>query len=621
MQVTCPKLKQQLHQLPSQPGVYLFKAADNSTLYIGKAKILKNRVRSYFTNAAGHAARIEDMLSKVKTLEWLITLNETDALLLENKLIKFHKPKYNVRLKDHKTYPYLKLTRKELFPQLSFTRKVTADGAWYFGPYASAMDARALLRVILKHFPLRKKKLKLDGSKIYKPCINYQIGLCLAPCANKVSAATYLQLVVKVRQLLAGNYQELLIKLKTALAKYSTNLEFEQSNKVKNQVLVVKQLLDQQKVVSTEKIDQDVFCIIRQQGFAAVQALFVRAGVLLSSDFIFFAKGEQYQDADLLRSVCTKLYLEAHPVYPKEVLLPVEWEGAGFLNQYLQQKRKVRLKFCVPQRGAKYKLIQMAYKNGLEHLATRLQNQAVDAMVLQTTQAKLGLKKLPNLVECFDISNTAGTNAVGAMVSCYQNRMQKQQYRRYKIQPQHAGDDIKSMVEVLTRRYKRVLDQGLDFPDLILIDGGQGQLNCAKQVLKTLNAPECDLLAIAKGRSFKNSQHLTQEMDIEYVLKPGKPPILLKKNSAALHFLQRIRNEVHRFAVTFHRQQRAKRVQSSWLERVPNIGAQKRKALLLHFKSLQKIRTASIRELNAVPSISTQDAENLHQFLRSETAQ
>ncbi|MDT8446570.1 MAG: excinuclease ABC subunit UvrC [bacterium] len=604
-------LSEKLALLPSEPGVYRFLNDRGKIIYVGKAKSLKNRVKSYFAATAAHDPRVSHWVGKVADLAWIVTHNEVEALILEDHLIKTHRPKYNIELKDDKSYPYFQLTIKERFPRLYLVRNPKKDGSLYFGPYVSVKTARAAMSTIRRYFPLRQSKFDLEGTKTYRPCLNKQMGRCLGPCDGEVTPEDYGQLVEKVVWLLKGHHEELLGRLEAEMKAKSEAMRFEEAALVRDQLKAVRNTFTKQRVLSKDRTDRDVLALVRQGGFAGVQLLFLRGGVLLSDDFIFFKEGEQYSDQELLRSAMARLYFAGDKPLPKEILLPMVNDDMEILEEYFVQRRQTKVHLLTPQRGDKKSLMEMAQRNGEDNLKLRMMGAKAEELILEEAQKVLHLARRPNRVECFDISNTMGKNSVASCVVFEENKPYKQDYRIFKIKTVEGPNDFASMEEVLKRRYKRLSEEDAAWPDLIIIDGGKGQLSAAMSILSDLGLDQRDteVIGLAKGRSEKRQGVEKFEEDYEYVVKPNrKNPVHLRKNSSTLFFLQRIRDEAHRFAITHHRKLRAKAATKSGLEEIPGIGPTKRKALLKHFGSLGAIKAAMPEDLAATPGLSDKDA-------------
>jgi excinuclease ABC subunit C len=610
-------VEEKLKSLPDQPGIYRFYSDKEKIIYIGKAKNLKNRVRSYFLESNRKEWRIRFLLPQIVDVDWIVTHTEAEALILEDRLIKMHHPRYNVQLKDDKSYPYFKLSVNELYPRLTLVRELEKDGSLYFGPYVSAGKARAASRIIKKHFPLRQSSMTLDGSKTYRPCLNYQMKRCFAPCAAKISPKAYNRIVQHVHQLLKGNYDELISALRDEMKKKSEALEFEEAARIRDQIDAVQSTLQKQQMVSKQNVDRDVFALVRSGGFAGIQVLFVRNGILLSDDFVFVNQAEAYDDQEMMRSMLSKFYVSGGKEIPGEIILSMEYGDATMLEDYCSSSRKRSVKVIYPRKGEKKALVEMALKNGQQNLAIEMNAAHADELVLDEVQRKLKLKNKPFRVECFDISNIAGTNTVASLVVWEGNKPLKSAYRKYRIKTVEGANDYAAMEEVLTRRYRRKEEQGQNLPDLILIDGGKGQISIATRILteQGVNLDSIDLIGLAKGRSDKKEGVDKGEDDYEYVVKPRRKNVInLKQNSSTLHFLQNIRDEAHRFAISYYRSLHGKKTTRSELQNIPGIGPQKRKILLKAFSSLKNIRAADIETLENVKGLSSRDAEAVFRF-------
>ncbi len=610
-------VEEKLKILPDQPGIYRFFSKAGKIIYIGKAKNLKNRVRSYFLESNRLDFRIMFLVPQIEDVEWIVTHTEAEALILEDQLIKTHHPKFNIQLKDDKTYPYFKLSVNELYPRLTLVRELKKDGSLYFGPYVAAGKARETSRVIKRYFPLRQSSMALDGKKTYRPCLNYQMKRCLAPCAGLISPEEYGKMVQHVLQLLRGNYNELISSLTTDMEEKSGNLQFEDAASIRDQIKAVKSTLQKQQIVSKQKIDRDIFAIVRSGGFAGVQVLFVRNGILLSDDFIFIQQAELYDDTEILRSILSRFYVSGGKVIPREIILPFEYGDATMLEAYCANRRDSKSRVLFPKKGEKKVLLEMAKKNGGHNIAVEMKSLQADELVLKEVKQYLKLRNLPDRVECFDISNISGVNTVASMVVWEGNRAKKADYRKFKIKTVEGINDYASMEEVLQRHYKRVKDTNLKLPDLILIDGGKGQLAIAERILteQGLDLNSVDLIGLAKGRTEKKAGLERVEEDYEYVVKPRrKNEIRLKKNSSTLYFLQRIRDEAHRFAISYYRKLHGKKTIESQLDLIPGIGPTKRKILLNSYTSLKEIKMADLDTLESIKGISKKDATAINQF-------
>ena len=621
-----PSLEERLESLPDTPGVYLHRDSQGRVLYVGKAKHLRNRVRSYFQHGAAHDVRIQTMVKQVRDVSVFETGTEAEALILENNLIKKHQPRYNVNLKDDKSYPFFKLTVNEMYPRLFLVREKLERDAEYFGPYASVKDARETLSTIRRHFKLRTSKMKLDGTRTYKPCLNFQLRKCLAPCRGTVAVEDYRANVNKVRLFLLGRDRELIARMTAELNAAAEAQRFEEAAQLRDAIRAVQRTLEKQQVMTPDpQADQDVFGLYRESHFAGVQVLFIRNGRLMGTDFFMLDRTEGMADGELLKGVLAQLYTRPSALLPREVLIPAPVDDQALLEGLMSEQRGTRVQLLVPQRGDKRRMMGMAEANAKRLLGERMQQHVDDGAVLGEVQQQLGLRRLPERVEAFDISNMQGSHTVASMVVWERNRAAKQDYRKFRIRAADGPDDFRSMHEVLTRRYRRVLTGEQPLPDLILIDGGKGQVNIAAHVLGSLGIgpQDVDLIGLAKGRSERRRGVARGgEEDYEYVVKPSqKNELRLRKNSATLHFLQRIRDESHRFAITFHRSLRKRETLRSDLEALPGIGRKRAQALLRHFGSMKAVRGASLAELQAAPGVSAGLAQRIHDGLRGDQPQ
>ena len=608
-----------LDGLPDDPGVYLHKDDAGRVLYVGKAKSLRSRVRSYFQPSANHTVRISAMVRQVRDIQIVQTQSEAEALILEANLIKKHKPRYNINLKDDKSYPFFKLTVNEPYPRLYLTREKFERGAEYFGPYASVKAARETLNVIRRHFRLRTSKMKLDGTRTYRPCINHQLHKCLAPCQGNVPQADYTALVDEVRMFFQGRYKELMGRLEQEMAELATAQRYEEAARRRDAITAIQRTMEKQQVLSPDpSADQDVFAIHRESHYAGIEMLFIRNGRLIGTDFMLFERTEGMTDEEILGAWLNRLYTRPAALFPKEILLPLEVEDMALLERFLSGEKGQRVYLLAPQRGDKRKLVEFAANNARRNLKERIQFRVDDDAVLAEVQRTLRLRHTPRVVEAFDISNIQGTHPVASMVVFKENRAHKDAYRKYRINSTQGPDDFLAMMEVLGRRYKRSADGELPLPDLILIDGGKGQVNVARAVLNALGIGprEVDLIGLAKGRTERRTgfrprggQAVAGD-DYEYVVRPeAKTEQRLKRNSATLHFLQRIRDESHRFAVDYHRTLRRNSTLRSGLEDIPGVGRKTAQGLLRHFGSLKRVREADVEALKEVPGMAQRTAE------------
>ena len=599
-------VREKLSHLPNLPGVYLFKDDQDSILYIGKSKSIRNRVRSYFNSSAKHNLRIRLMTSRIHDLSLIVTDTEAEALILEDQLIKRHHPRYNVALRDGKSYPYCKLTVGEMYPRLLLVREKIDAKSEYYGPYPSVKDARQVLKAVMTYFPLRTSKMQLDGTKTYRPCLNFQMERCLAPCRGVVPAEEYAKIVRQVRLFLKGRDKVLIKDLEQKMKKSSERLEFEKSAQYRDQIQAMRRIFERQMVLEVQGKDQDVFNLFREADATGVQVLFIRNGRLLGTDFFFFEDSSEASDDNLLGQVLHRIYMPEGSIVPREILLPFEYSDRKMLEDALNKKFRHRVHVGCPRKGRKKELVSMAYSNAKVNLSEKRIRYVKNKDILKHVKYEIKLDRLPEVVEAFDISHLSGTMTVASMVCWKNNSPSNQDYRKFKIRGISGPDDFAGMKEVLTRRYSRTLSEGGALPDMILIDGGKGQINIAANVLEELGIlNKVDLIGLAKGRSErKRGRSRGKNIDYEYVVKPNqKNEIRMRRNSDVLYFLQNIRDESHRFAIEFQRKLKRKHTLHSKIDDVPGIGPKRRRMLLNHFGSLTGLKQASTEEILQVPGI------------------
>ncbi|MBJ9991185.1 MULTISPECIES: excinuclease ABC subunit UvrC [Paenibacillus] len=588
------KIRNKLALLPDLPGCYLMKNADGKIIYVGKAKVLKNRVRSYFTGS--HDGKTQRLVADIRDFEYIVTGSNIEALILECNLIKTHQPRYNVLLKDDKTFPYIKITN-EPHPRLEVTRRVLKDKAKYFGPYPNAYAAQQTKKLLDRMYPLRK-----CGVMPKEVCLYYHMGQCLAPCEKEVPQEEYDRITQEINSFLSGGHEEIKKELQRKMQEAAEELYFERAKELRDQILNIEAIMEKQKITTTDTKDRDVLGFAVDKGWMCVQILYMRQGKMIqrhASVFPFY--GEAYSD---FMSFVTQYYSD-NPALPKEILLPdmpkgEEAEdssrpedaaesidaggGAASLQEWLG------IKVLVPQRGTKRQLVAMAEENAKVSLDEKFRLIERDEERTSKAAANLGqyigIESL-HRIEAFDNSNIQGTNPVSAMVVFIDGKPDKKEYRKYKIRSVQGPDDYDTMREVVRRRYERVLKENLELPDLIVVDGGKGQISAAIDVLQNelgLFIPVCGLV--------KDVKHRTAQLMV------GDPPepISLPRDSQEFYLLQRIQDEVHRFAITFHREQRGKSMVASKLDAIPGIGEKRRKLLLKHFGSLKKIKEARIED-------------------------
>lgn len=606
---TIQSLEEQIQGLPTSPGVYLMKDNEGAVLYVGKAKSLRNRVRTYFGRSGDTRYVLRFLLPKVHQVDTLITDTEKEALILENTLIKKYKPRYNINFKDDKTYFNLKFSLNEEFPKLSLVRRVKKDGARYFGPYASSGAVKETLKLLQRVFPLRTCR-DANFRNRSRPCLNYQIKKCLAPCCQLVSPEKYAELVQEVLLFLEGKNSQLMKVLRARMAAASEALDFEEAARIRDQILAIEQTLEKQKAVSRSSSDQDVFAFHRQGNVWEFQVLFFRQGLLVGNKSFHFSRLD-LPDEEALSAFLRRYYAEDQYI-PQEILLPLSIEDESLLSEWLSEKRGGKVEVLAPQRGQKKRLVEMARKNAENTFKKKLSEKEDLSLTLQELKKKLRLNTLPHRVECFDISNLFGTLAVGSMVSFLDGRPDHSQYRHYKVQAPSFPDDYAMMYEVLKRRYSKLLFEK-ESPDLLIVDGGKGQLNVALAVLSELGLQGISAIGLAKDKE-KRPGKIERETSDKVYLPNVKDPLILPSHSTGLRYLQKGRDEAHRFAIAYHKKLRGKQGLQTILDEVPGIGKAKRKALLKAFGSLQKIQEAPLEALIQVEPLTQKDAQRLFEF-------
>lgn len=609
-------IQELLKNLPAKPGVYLHKDKHGTILYVGKAINLRSRVRSYFHNNVD-SVKTQRLRREIADVETISTDSELEALLLENTLIKKHQPRYNVRLKDDKRYPYIKIHWADAYPKVTVTRRMERDGSRYFGPYTSVWAVHQTLDMLRKVFPYLTCDRVITGQD-ERACLYYDIKLCNGPCIGAVSKQQYRAMIQQLMEFLNGKTEGVVKQIEVKMEQAAVNLHFEKAAEYRDQLRAVNQVVAKQKVISAANADQDVIAFAREKGDACVQVFFIRHGKLIGREYFLLEGTEDEADETVLQEFLTQFYDEAAHV-PREVLLPQEVSEAMVIEEWLRRKRSTKVTLQVPQRGQKRELVEMAANNAADTLATLRQQWAADRSKHVTAMAELqqalNLPTPPARIECYDISHTQGVQTVGSMVVFVQGAPRKSDYRRFNVQTV-GNDDYGAMREVLTRRFQRYKDALAGelhdpsqigqarketawalLPDLLIVDGGKGQLGTAVDVLRAFGLEnEIPLAGLAK-----------QE---EELFVPGQiQSIRLPRRSEGLYLVQRVRDEAHRFANEGHRQQRSKVGVASILDSVPGIGPKRRKMLLTHFGSLDDLRRATVEEIASVPGIPLDVAE------------
>lgn len=601
-------LYDKLLMVSSEPGVYLMQDAAGKIIYIGKAGNLKKRLSSYFAKSVQIDMKTGLLVKKIADFETIITATEKEALILESNLIKKYKPKYNIILKDGKRYPSLRIDLKSSYPNLAIVRKTAKDGAKYFGPFSSALAVRQTVRIINKTFKLRKCKGEAYKNRS-RPCLNYQIGACMAPCCFNVDQAEYNEIVNEVIIFLKGRTTELVRKIKIRMQSASEQKDYEKAAQLRDKMFALEKTLEKQIAVTTDFKDRDVVAVAKMPGNALVILLTIRGGYLLGTHHFNF-KETLATDAEIMESFIRQNYEKA-PYIPKEILVSALDDDSFFLlEEFLSELKGKKVHVLMPQRGEKAQLVKLAVKNVTNRLREITSSEAAIKDLLVRLKDNLKMDRVPVLIECFDNSHISGKNAVSAMVVFKNGQPDKSAYRKFKIKTANTQDDYACMAEVLSRRYANNGQQIKPYPDLLLIDGGKGQLNIAVAVIKDLNLfGKFEIIGIAKKDDSKGEP---EDKIYEY----GRMnPVNMGRKGDTLLFLQKIRDEAHRFVISFHRKQRSKTFIHSELDDIQGIGEKRKKILLTHFKSIKKIRAATLDEISALPGMNIRVAKELKKRL------
>ncbi len=580
------------------------KNQQGAVLYIGKATVLANRVKSYF-QAGKMSPKTDAMVAQIESIETIVTGSELEALLLENNLIKKYRPKYNILLRDDKSYPLLRLPLSDDYPRLSIVRRVKKDGALYFGPYIPSNGLYETLRLLRRLFPLPNCTIKIDG-KAERHCIEFEIKRCLAPCTGNQSKEAYHEMVQQVRLFLEGKDSLLMTRLSDEMDKKSDALLFEEAARIRDQIAKVKRALERQRITSADREDQDVLAIFKREEAAIIAILFIRNGMVLGKDQFYFEGLGDRTEAEIVSTFVQQFY-DHNRMIPKKVLLPVALTEQTVLQQWLSAKSENLVRLVAPLRGASKQLIDLAMDNAKSAFETRFQGETEEKAVAIELQELLHLSSLPHRIEGYDISNIMGTAAVGSMVVFEGGVPKKSDYRQFKIKTIDQANDFGMMAEDLSRRVAAVQEKGQNLPDLILIDGGRGQISAVRAVLEEAGLGSIDLIGLAKERDDRPERVFLPDLS---------EPIELPLGSAATHLLMQVRNEAHRFAVTFHRKIRSKNLFASKLQEIAGIGIKRRLALLRHFGSIDKVKAASLLELEQLPGFPKKVALQLFEGLR-----
>jgi excinuclease ABC subunit C len=615
-------IDEELKKLPDEPGVYIMKDKTGEIIYVGKAISLKKRVRQYFQSSRNNPPKVNAMVSHIAEFEYIIVDNEVEALILEANLIKKHKPKYNILLRDDKQYPYIKVTTNEKYPRVIKTRSVLRDGAKYFGPYPSVYAVNDTIDIIRNLYPIRTCKINFDKNpKKTRPCLNYYIGRCLGPCLGNVDHDKYMEMIDEIIMFLSGKEDSLIEVIEKKMKKASLDLDFESAAKYRDQVNSLKIILEKQKVVSTSNlVDQDVIGMARGIEDVCIQIFFIRSGKIVGREHFILSDNYNESRSEILSSFIKQFYLGTAYV-PKEILIEEEVEDIEVITKWLSEKRGNKVTIKVPKRGEKSELMEMVRKNAMDMLKQDrdriIEQKKREEEALEKLRDILGLDVTPYRIEAFDISNISGVNSVGSMVVFEYGRPKKSDYRRFRIKSVSSPDDYKSMEEVLRRRFTRGIreremtaNSELDiksfsnFPDLIMMDGGKGQVNVAIKVLQELglDIPVCGLV--------KDDFHKTR--GIIY----NNEEINVEVDSMVFKLIYTIQEEAHRFAISYHRSLRSKDMFKSELDDIKGIGEKRKMALLKHFGSMDNIKKASVDELSEVEGMNKKVAEELYSYFR-----
>jgi excinuclease ABC subunit C len=594
------KLEERLAGLPDRPGVYLYRDAKGQVLYVGKAASLRSRVRSYFQEARPRDAKTDALVRHIHDLEYIVTDNELEALMLEANLVRKHRPRYNIILRDDKHYPFLKLTTNEEFPRLVVARRVANDGAQYYGPFYPATAMRETLRLVRQLFPLRTCAIKIDG-RLERPCVQYYIQRCHAPCTGWETREGYARTVRAVQDFLEGKEDDLAVRLTREMEAAAAEEKFERAGVLRDQIQALNKVRERQKIISTEPVDQDVIGVVRQGQDACIEVFFVRKGRLMGQEAFFVDRVAGWSDGEILSAFLRQFYGKQVTPAP-ELLLSEAVPEPDLLGQWLSGLAHRRVQLVVPQRGPRREFVAMAEANAAialqNHLLSRENRQQ---LVLEELQRTLALPGLPNRVEGYDVSSIQGAEQVGAMVVWENGALKKDDYKRFRIKTVAGADDFASLAEMLRRRFARSLEHGDPLPDLVLIDGGRGQLNVGLAVLQELGLDWIPVVALAKQRE-------------EVYRGEALEPLVLDPTSPALHTLQKVRDEAHRFAVTYHKTLRTRRTIQSVLDAIPGVGPTIRTSLLKTLGSARRVREASVAELAAVPKVTPKLAQRIYDY-------
>ncbi|MEW6621891.1 MAG: excinuclease ABC subunit UvrC [Bacillota bacterium] len=592
-------LEDRLKRLPDKPGVYMMLSDEGKVIYVGKAASLRNRVRSYFRSNQ-NSPKAAALMLHVKDLDYIVTDNEVEALILECNLIKNHRPKYNVFLKDDKTYPYIKITLDEEYPRIVTTRRIQKDGGKYYGPFTNVGSMHETVKLLRRLFPVRTcKSIKPQD----RPCLNHHIKRCLAPCTGNISPNDYRTMVEQTIMFLEGKQEKVLETLQRKMREASENLEFERAGELRDQIMAVEKVLEKQKIENPVEEDQDVIAFARGVDEACVQVFFIRNGKVVGREHYFIDGTDNLSRTEIVTAFVKQYYSRVADI-PRKILLQEPVEDKEIIELWLKEKRGSKVSLATPQIGSKLKLVEMVAKNALllleEAQLSRQRKKMSDEEALLLLKDYLDLQNIPLRIECYDVSNIQGSSAVGSMVVFEKGRPVPEQYRKFKIKTVDGPNDYAALQEVLYRRFKHGANAA-SLPDLVLIDGGKGQLSACREVMRVLDLAHIPAYGLAKKE--------------ELLFGEGKEdPIILPRTSEALYLVQRIRDEAHRFALAYHRSIRGKDSLRSLLDEIPGIGPKRKKALLMRFGSIEEIRAAAIKDLEEVEGMNKKAAEQVYDY-------
>jgi excinuclease ABC subunit C len=614
-------LEHKLKNLPENPGIYIMKDEGNKIIYVGKAKNLKNRVSQYFKASKGHSPKVVAMVERIRNLEYIITDTELEALILECNLIKKHKPKYNILLKDDKHYPYIKVTVNEDYPRIMITREIKKDGSRYFGPYTDIMAVNRTIELINKLFPIRscnKNMARIAGKE--RPCLNFHINRCMAPCQGNIDKQAYKKVVNGIILVLDGKQDEMIDELGQKMQQAAEGLDFEKAAEIRDSIASLRKIGEKQKIISSAFVDQDVIAMARQDEEVCMQVFFVRGGKLIGREHFLLNGGDIDDGGEVITSFIKQFY-NGDTYVPKEIIMQYEIEDAEIIGSWLSEKRGSKVKLTVPQKGEKHKLIEMVSKNAEDTIKLLIEKYKQDEQktlgAMKELSNYIGLSKAPKRIEAFDISHLQGVENVGSMIVFENGKPMNRDYRRFKIKYVEGANDYESMREVLERRFKHGIKEREQlekegknieigkfavFPDLILIDGGLGQVNAVLPVLQELGIeiPVCGMV--------KDDKHRTRGLIY------NKQEIAIPISTHAFRLITNVQDEAHRFAITYHRSLHGKTIVKSQLDEVPGIGPARRQALLKKFGSLKNIKSATIEELSEVQGMNKKTAEMIYNY-------